>query len=84
MSFPHRARFFGLPLCRDGWQDRGRLEPTYLKDGEIVGTLVHAYCHTRLRIGIENGLPFRYCPRCLLKVTQAAGGQAAGERERAA
>lgn len=76
MSFPHRTRCcFGLLSRRDGWQDRGKLEPTY-PGGDIERTIVHAYCYTRLRIGLEDGIPFCYCPRCLVKVTRTPAREA--------
>ena len=69
---PTRLLFYRRP---HGWQDRGFVEPEYLQGGAIRRYATHAYCHTRLRIGLQNGEPFRYCPRCLIQVPLSASGR---------
>lgn len=71
MSFPqYRRCFFGLLSRPDGWQDRGAVQHLFLNGGAGRRYTVHALCNTRLRIAIEEGEPFRYCPRCRIRVPE--------------
>lgn len=65
IGFPHYKGFvFKSPY---GWKDRGEVGAVVDKDGDL-STLIHRFCRTRLRVGIENSENFRFCPKCLVKM----------------
>lgn len=57
---------------KDGWQDRG--EVGYYEDtwgGKVPHNKeYHKVCGTDdcIHIGIEDNKPFRFCPKCMVKV----------------
>jgi hypothetical protein len=72
-KFPATRRLWGfLWLVPDGWADIGKA-PKKIKpfmDGFAIRPF-HAFCNTDLRLGRESdGTLFRYCPRCLVKLTE--------------
>lgn len=58
-NFPKRKYF----LFPDGWEDLGQFKGSYKSDG-LIKFLCHGFCGTRLHIGREGGILFRFCPRC--------------------
>lgn len=46
----------------NGWEDRGAVKT----DEKIA---VHKDCYTLVHIGIEGSETFRFCPKCLVKIT---------------
>lgn len=53
--------FLGIPI---GWKKRGFTGSTYYVDG-VENIIIHSFCNERVKIGIEDGNFFRYCPKCL-------------------
>ena len=74
-GFPHYRRGGWLQLFRMrpyGWEDRGKVSKKNLNYGSYEIEL-HAYCHTRIHIGIEVNSPeifFKFCPKCLTKIKE--------------
>lgn len=69
IGFPHYVTK-GIIFKRKvpfGWEDRGKVGVVVDKDGDR-STLIHEFCITRLRVGIENSENFRFCPKCLVKI----------------
>lgn len=67
MAFPNK-NWFGK---NKGWENMGLVEPFHSinEEGkEIKTTDVHLFCKHQLRIGKENGVLFKFCPVCLVKV----------------
>lgn len=66
--FPKRTKWLRRPI---GWQDLGKHDKWVEKLGDdlVIMTLSHTLCGTRVSIGKENLELFRYCPRCLIKIT---------------
>lgn len=74
-GFPHYRRGGWLQLFRMrpfGWEDRGKVSKKNLNYGSYE-IEAHAYCHTRIHIGIEKDSPkifFKFCPKCLTKIKE--------------
>lgn len=66
--FPQKSKFLKRPI---GWKDLNKMEGILdVENGKtVVITKVHNFCCTRLHIGKENGELFKFCPRCLIKIT---------------
>ena len=65
-GFPNR--FLGFTI---GWKDRGEVgsRGTRLKNGEIIyDRSICTFCRSVLNVGREQGEPFLYCPKCLVKI----------------
>jgi len=56
-------KFLGLRWWSPQFEDRGSLGIFEGEDGE-ARILIHKFCNTVLHIGIYQGIPFRYCPKC--------------------
>lgn len=54
---------------KDGWKDLGEIEIDDSPSYAYAKIEVHQFCHTRLRIGKERGEIFKFCPRCMVKVS---------------
>ena len=50
-----------------GWSDRGGVDGTYVADG-VSNYIVHKFCNTRARIGLEKGVSFKFCSKCMIKI----------------
>lgn len=61
MAFPRR--FLGISI---GWMDRGEAS-SWVAGGMLFKELCPA-CHVRVHIGIEDKQPFKFCPKCLMKL----------------
>ena len=65
MAFP---KYKGWLLKRpDGWEDRGEVESTYIPEKKIYRQACCNRCMSAARVGMENGVAFLYCPKCLVK-----------------
>jgi hypothetical protein len=62
-GFPHR-NWLGFPK---GWEDLGKVGTQYVKD-DLVKYDSHSYCRTKACIGRENGVLFKFCPKCKIKL----------------
>ena len=64
MGFPKKV--LGITI---GWQDRGVMEAERTKvasDGRTTSdVIVCSFCNTRIRIGMNQSIPFKFCPKCL-------------------
>ena len=62
--------FFKKP---NGWEDLGEVETKIIRlsnDKQLEEIEeVHTFCNTKAKIGRENGELFKFCPRCLVKLT---------------
>lgn len=75
MAFPNyktkKGWLFSWKI-EDDWEDLGEAdEKMVIKDGiNTRAWTVHNLCNTAVRIGKENGEPFQFCPRCMVKTTK--------------
>lgn len=51
----------------NGWEALGEKKGLTNEKGHFT-TAVHAFCHTRVHVGRENGRLFIYCPMCMVKM----------------
>lgn len=52
----------------DGWLDLGKQRPTAEVGGIRSVVSYHKLCGDTVNIGKENGVPFQFCSRCLIKL----------------
>jgi hypothetical protein len=65
--FPHYKKFPWFFL-KDGWKDLGEIEGIYKSKGVSVYE-THSFCRSNAHVGIEDGVYFKFCPRCMVKLT---------------
>jgi len=53
----------------NGWEDRGKVGTFLDKRNYYTSTLKHDFCRTQLHVGIENLENFKFCPVCMVKIT---------------
>lgn len=61
--FPHRTWWNKLI----DWEDLGEVDSKYDKKSSTWE--IHGFCKRKLHVGKEDGQLFKYCPRCLVKIT---------------
>lgn len=66
MSFPQKSKFLKRPI---GWEDLGNARARHaVENGETIRyTEVHPFCRSAVHIGKEDGVLFKFCPRCMCK-----------------
>lgn len=71
MSFPNKIKkWWGSK--NDGWEDLGKARPRdCIENGQsITKTTCHTFCGNPVNIGRENNELFKFCNRCLIKITE--------------
>lgn len=66
MSFPQKTKFLKRPL---GWTDLGSIGSHWEEAEKRQMFHIHSLCGQRIRIGKEENNLFRYCPRCMVKLS---------------
>ncbi len=66
--FPAKRKWL-WEIKNDGWEDLGEVEVAESGTHFAPKSLYHKYCGSTIHVGKESGELFRFCPKCLVKIT---------------